>query len=292
MVGGPVRISGTVGGSVRVAAPSFDITGSVGDDLVAAVVEGRLDGSVGRDTLLVAGDAALAGPIGRDVRAQALTLSIDAPVGRDVQARVDRLGLGDAADVGGDVLYKARRDAAVAPGATVRGSLIRRTVLAPVWAKAITRLFAILSLLGFLIAGLGALWLFRGTSVRAVQLAGERPGRAALVGLAVVVVPPLLALPLFVTLVGIPVAVFILLVWLFALFLGPYPAVARLGSMLLRGRTGVAAAFVLGALAWRFAIWLLPLVGALIYVAALLVGSGVLKPGHGSFSPAHDRERD
>jgi cytoskeletal protein CcmA (bactofilin family) len=274
LVGGPVRISGTVGGSVRVAAPSFDITGSVGDDLVAAAVEGSVGGDVGRDALLVVGDADLAGPIGRDVRAQSITLSIDGPVGRDVQVRVDGLALGDGADVGGDVLYKARRDASVASGAVVNGSLIRRTVLAPVWAKAVTRLFAILSLLGFVIAGLAALWLFRGTSTRAVELAGERPGRSALVGLAVVVAPPLLALPLFVTLVGIPIALFVLVAWVLVLFLGPYPAVARLGAALLRGRTGVAAAFVLGAVAWRFAIWLLPLVGALVYLAALLVGSG------------------
>ena len=284
LVGGPVRITGTVGGSVRVAASSFEISGTVGDDLVVAAVEGSVTGSVGRDALAVVGDADLAGTVGRDVRAQAISLSIDGPVGRDVQVRVDGLSFGDDAAVAGDVLYKARRDAVVSSGAEITGSLIRRTVLAPVWAKAITRLFAVLSLLGFVLAGLAALWLFRGTSARAVELAGERPGRSALVGLAVVIAPPLLALPLFVTLVGIPIALFVLVVWVLALFLGPYPAVARLGSVLVRGRTGVAAAFVLGALAWRFAIWLLPLVGALIYLAALLIGTG-------SFALAAWRER-
>jgi cytoskeletal protein CcmA (bactofilin family) len=274
VVGGPVRISGSVGGSVRVAATSFAITGTVGDDLVAAAVEGRVEGSVGRDTLLFAGEVDLAGAVGRDVRAQALSMSITGPVGRDVQVRVDSLGLGEGAAVSGDVLYKARRDAVVSSGAEVGGRLIRRTVLAPVWAKAVTRLFAVLSLLGFVIAGLAAMWLFRGASARAVELVGESPGRSALVGLAVVVVPPLLVLPLFLTLVGIPIALFLLVAWLLALFLGPFPAVARFGALLVRGRTGVAAAFVGGALAWRFAIWLLPLVGALVYLAALLLGAG------------------
>ena len=79
----------------------------------------------------------------------------------------------------------------------------------------------------------------------------------------------MIALPLFLTLVGIPVALFLLLLWALAIVLGPIPAVTRLGIVLLRGRAGTAAALVIGALVWRGAMWLLPLVAGFLYLAAL-----------------------
>ena len=107
-----------------------------------------------------------------------------------------------------------------------------------------------------------------------MEVAGERPWRAALIGLGALLVPPLLAVPLFLTLVGIPVALVILVAWVAVLLVGPIPAVTQLGTWVLRGRSGPAAALVVGVLVWRGAIWVLPLIGALIYTAALLVGVG------------------
>ena len=274
MVGGPARISGEVGGSVRVAAVDLEITGTVGDDLAAVAAEGTITGAIGRDVLAVAGSLALDGAVGRDVRVQVFRLSIDAPIGRDVHARTDRLTLEDEAVVGGDVLYKASSDARIDPSAAVNGRLTRREVIAPVWAKAVTRLFAVLSLFGFVVAGLIAMWVFRGWSARAVEAVERRPGRSALIGLGILLVPPLLVLPLFLTLVGIPVALVLLLGWLVALFLGPLPAVTGAGKRLLRGRGGVALGLVVGTVLWRGTMWLLPLVATLLYLAALLVGLG------------------
>jgi hypothetical protein len=103
---------------------------------------------------------------------------------------------------------------------------------------------------------------------------GTRPGRAALVGLGAVLVAPILILPLFLSLVGIPVALVLLLLWLVALFLGPLPAVTWVGQKIVSGRGGLALGLVVGTILWRGAIWLLPLLAALLYLAALLVGLG------------------
>jgi len=43
---------------------------------------------------------------------------------------------------------------------------------------------------------------------------------------------------------------------------------------LLRGSGGTAAALVVGAVVWRGAMWLLPLIAALVYLAALVLGLG------------------
>ncbi|MEE8498327.1 MAG: polymer-forming cytoskeletal protein [Acidimicrobiia bacterium] len=274
LVGGRTDISGRVDGAVRVAGIRLEIDGSIGDDLAAFVIESDVAGSVGRDVLLIGGEVSISGSVGRDLRLQAIRLGIDGDIGGDILAKVDTLTFGSGTRVLGDVLYRASRDAAVSDDAVIGGQFIRRTVLAPVWAKAVTRVVSVLSLFALIVAGLAASWLFRSTSERAVREVEERPLRSGLVGLGILVAPPLLAMPLFLTLVGIPVAVFVLLAWLLALVLGPIPAVTHFGAVLLRDRGGVAAALVVGAVVWRGAMWLLPLIAALVYLAAVLVGLG------------------
>ena len=279
LVGGPVRISGEVGDSVLLAAVRLEATGRVGADVSAFVGEARVGGEVARDVLVIGGSADVTARVGRDVRSQAWRLTVNGEVGRDVVARVDDMVLGDSARIAGDVTFRASDDVRVSAAATVGGALVRAEVLAPMWAKALTRLLGWLSVLGFVVAGVALFWLFRGTAPRSVRVARERPWRSALVGLGVLVVPPILALPLFLTLVGLPVAILLLLFWVVGLFLGPIPAVAAAGERLLGGRGGVLGGFVVGALLWRGGMWLLSLAAALLYLVPLLVGLGAFAIG-------------
>jgi hypothetical protein len=272
MVGGRARISGSVEGSVRLAAVDLEVTGRVADDVAIVTLDGDVAADVGRDVLVIAGRASVGGTVGRDVRGQAWTMRVAADVGRDILARVDRLSL--AGTVGDDVVYGATLDADVADDFEFGGQLIRRRVFSPVWSKAVGRAVALLGLAGFMVTGLVLLWVFRGTTADAIEMVGARPGRSALIGLLLVVLPPLAAVPLFLTLVGLPVAVIILLLWATALFVGPIPTVAWAGRAILRDRGGQVAGFVFGALLWRGSMWLLPLVALLLYGAALLVGLG------------------
>ncbi len=272
MVGGRARISGVVEGSVRLAAVDLEVTGTVADDVAAVMLDGGVTAEVGRDVLVIAGRASVGGTVGRDVRGQAWSMGIAADVGRDVLARVDRLTL--AGTVGDDVVYGATLRADVADDFEVGGQLIRRRVFSPVWSKAVGRALALLGLAGFIVTGLVLLWVFRGTTADAVEMVGARPWRSALMGLPLVVLPPLAAVPLFLTLVGLPVAVIILLLWTASLFVGPMPAVAWVGRAILQGRGGLVAGFALGAVLWRGSMWLLPLLALLLYGAALVVGLG------------------
>ena len=85
---------------------------------------------------------------------------------------------------------------------------------------------------------------------------------------------PLTALPLFLSLVGIPVAVVLLVAWVLAVLLGPIPAVTGAGIILMRERGGLYGGLVVGIATWRGAMWLLPLLAGLLYLGALAVGVG------------------
>jgi hypothetical protein len=76
------------------------------------------------------------------------------------------------------------------------------------------------------------------------------------------------------SLVGIPIALAMLLAWVGALFFGPIPAVTEVGRRLLRSRASIAGGLVVGAVLMRGAMWLLPLIGGLVYLLALVIGLG------------------
>jgi hypothetical protein len=274
LVGGVARIEGTVRGSVRLVAIRLEVSGTVGGDVSSVAGDAAVGGGVARDVLMVAGTTRVTGEVGRDLLTQSWRLAVEGRVGRDVVARVDDLTLGSAARVGNDLSYQASDQVRISAGAQVLGKALRRPVTTPVWTAAVVRAVGWLSVLGFIVGGILFLWLFRRTGPRAVGIARERPGKAALVGLGLLVIPPLVATPLLLTLVGLPVAMILLICWMAAVFMGPIPAVAAAGGHLLRGRGGLFGAFVVGALAWRASMWLLSLVAALLYVAALAVGLG------------------
>ena len=159
--------------------------------------------------------------------------------------------LGDAARVAGDVTFRASDGVRVSDAATVGGALVQARVVAT-WARGgdpAGRAGCRSSASG----GRGGRVLGLPGDRSPVGAGGpgapvaQRPGRPRGAGAA----PDCWPLPLFLTLVGLPVAVLILLFWVLGLFLGPIPAVAAAGGAPARRPGRLLAGFVVGALLWR-----------------------------------------
>jgi hypothetical protein len=178
--------------------------------------------------------------------------------------------------VGGDLLYRADRDAAISGGASVAGQFkrlpSRATFIVRVWLIGVT----ILSFLAFIVTGMVLFLLFRSTMARATGLVRTETWRTMWVGFLAVIGLPLVSILFVFTVVGAPVGVLVMILWLLALVFAPVPAVAAGGDLLLRGRGGILGAFIVGAAVWRLGIWLIPLVGVLLYTATLMAGTGGL----------------
>ncbi len=271
---GPVQVTGTITGSLRGAVRSVAVEGSVGDDVIVAAIGTRISGDVGRDALVFGGTLTIDGTVGRDVKGRMLTTVIDGSVGNDVDIAVSSLTLESEADVAGDVLYRSGTDAAIATTAQVGGQLDRLPTRGSWGVELVLTIATIVGFFGFVFAGIVLLWLFRRTGPRAVHLVLDRPLRAAAVGLGVVIVVPALVLTLLLTLVGVPVALALMVLLALGLLFGPVPAVTAIGSKLLRGRWGLFAAFIVGAVVWRLGIWLIPFVGFAFYLGGLVFGIG------------------
>lgn len=272
---GTVRVTGEIQGSLRGAAREVIVEGNVGHDVAVLAVTTRIGGAVERDALIFGGSATLDGSVGGDINGRMVTATIDGPIGNDVDIAVGRLTLGPETDVGGDVLYRSGSGADIASTAQVASQLERLPSRGSFSVELVLTIATIIGFFGFLLAGLVLLWLFRATGPRAVAVVERHPLRSAGIGVAAIVVVPILVVLLILTLVGVPVAIALLVLLVLGLLFGPVPAVTALGSRLLRRQhLGLFASFLVGAIIWRAGIWLIPYVGVALYLGALAAGVG------------------
>jgi cytoskeletal protein CcmA (bactofilin family) len=283
---GNVVVSGRVDGSVRAAGGTVTINGPVGGDIVAAGGTVDVTSKVGRDTVVFARTATLSGGIGRRVLASARSLDLSGPVNGDVDVNVERLSLDDGASIGGNLTYASENAATIAPGTKVHGITRHNPPLKRYypgaggwaafgllrWLRAVVGLFAL---------GLVALLLFPSISRKTVD--AVRTARPCLgLGVALLAGVPFVALLVF--LIGILIGGW----WLALFFLALYGISLATGYVLAAFFVGNRGATLLGRSALHPLLELLagvavltlvgfiPLLGALVTLAAIVFGLGGL----------------
>lgn len=269
-VGGAVQIPGTVQGSVEASAGSVEISGTVGGDvdvaagslLVAdgATVRGSLNGG--------AGSAVFAGTVEGDVTVGADTLRFadTASVGGDLRYDADDVSGLDAVSVGGTVT----RDEGL-----VTGPQFSFAPQIPSWGSVLYGLVANLLLGALLVAGLPAY------SSRLAERVSADPLRLGAAGFVALVGVPVVLVLVAITVVGIPLALIGLLAYLVALWVGFVYGAYAVGAWAL-DRAGVETSrwvhLAVGVVAFSL-VGVVPVLGALLQFAALLLGLGALALG-------------
>ncbi|WP_431218941.1 bactofilin family protein [Leifsonia xyli] len=219
-----ITISGTVDGNVRLAAQNVTLTGDVtrsGTIFAASLLVDR-QARIGRDLVTAGSSIRLAGRIGRDVVASVADLTVDGTIG-------------------GDLTYSSSAAAHVRPDA-VAGTVehvqpqqaprveVSPWAIAGGWLLGVLYALVALSLIMLAAALLVPKWLNRVTD----ELFPS-PWRALLVGLVAAIVVPIALLFLLVTIIGAPLALGLILIWI-VLTLATFAFSAHyLGRLILRG---------------------------------------------------------
>lgn len=271
----------SIGGSLQGAAGSVQVAGSVGKDVFIGAASVVIDptGEVGRDVMAFGGALKVEGEVGRDVRGRMMRTSVGGGVGGDLDIATQGLDIERSASIAGDVLYRSPTEAEIDPGAQITGTTTRLPTQGNFLYGVVLMLANVITFMGFLVTGLIALWLFRTSGSRAVGRMLTKPIRTFLVGAVTVIVVPTVVVLLAMTLVGLPLAAIGVLLGGVAFIIGPVPAVTALGNRILWNRGGLFGAFVVGAVVWRLAIWLIPVVGGFVYLLALVWGVGAWVTG-------------
>lgn len=287
--GGATAVTGTVGGSLRAAAGNVTVDGRVGEDTVIGAGTFRLGAGaqVGRDLLLGTGSAEIAGLVGRQVLAGGGELVLSGRVGGSVRTDVETLRVTDTAVIDGRLTYSSPAEAAIASGATIRGGT-ERVVPAPQPGREPgPRAVAIFlrwlrTLLGLFISGLLLVLALPRVSSSAVDAIRRSPWASLGVGFGLLAGVPVLAFLLF--LAGLFVGGWWLGLMALALYaialVSGYVVMGLFVGTLVLDRAGradlhVSWALLLG-LALLTLVGLIPILGSLVTLLAVLLGLGAL----------------
>ncbi|HSW79208.1 MAG TPA: hypothetical protein VLG47_00340 [Candidatus Saccharimonadales bacterium] len=278
-----VHISGSVAGDVRVAGQDVSVSGTVSHNLSAMGQNITLEssGNVNTDASIAGQDTTINGIVGRDVAAAGESVTIDNKVGRNVQTAGNQLILGSNANIAGDVTYTSNNTINKAGSAKVAGTVTHKTP--PQKASHIqygafirgTFWFAFYLFAAGLVMAMVLVLLLPQTFHRASQVAIDKPGKTFLIGLLSGILAPIILGVVFVTVLGIPLAILGLLVWLAILMLSWPFAAYYTGRLLMLRSTNALLIMLVGAIVLML-LYFVPFLGALVSLVAVCFGLGII----------------
>jgi hypothetical protein len=289
--GGVITVSGEVGDDVRVAGGQIEIEAAIGDDLFAAggsvelLPTTRIGGSA---TVVALARVAVAGDIAGGLTVAAVNIDLASRIGGSVKASGRRIRLFPGTVILGDFTYFSAEPAEIAQGVVIRGKTVHRIARSPIESESIR------TVAGAVWYGLGLAWVAGLALVGAMVLLVFPAALTAATGaiqnafgpslgfgaLAIFATPPAI-LFLFVTIVGIPLAMFAGAAFAAALFLAYLTAAFWLGDrcLWLIGRSGshhrgLRFLGLIAALIVFKLVGAIPFVGWLALLAAVMAGLG------------------
>jgi len=303
-VGQTIVIKGTVGGDVICAGQTIQIDGVVDGNIRVAGQMVTIAGQATRNATIlgqtltlseesmmvgdvIAGGQTLSflGDIGKSIMAAGQTVMINGTVAEDAKLEGNVIQLGEAAFIGGTLTYISQKDAIIASTAEVTAT--EKKILPKETPKKEQKseeknqkwpLKAVGTIFGYLIVGFISVLLFRGGVIRITEGMKRHAGGVFGWGVVWFTMFPAALLFLICTVVGIPVAVlyvfvFVALLVLSKLFTALFIGREILTAMWRRQKDNWYGAVLVG-VPVVFLLSSVPLVGWLVSVLAVLFGAG------------------
>ena len=292
--GATVGIESGVERSVRAVGGRVAIEGTVGTDAVLAGSTVRVfeRAQIGRDLVAVGGRIRQEGTVGRQAYFNGGRVVITGTISGNVEVNAETLIVAETARIGGRLTYSVRQNADIRQGAQISGGIerrappqARRRVVRPFGVSGLRWLPALVEGVWLLVLGFVALAI----STRGVFAVADRIRRSfwmnLLGGFVLAVLIPIVAILLFITILGIPLGGVALLVYAATLYPATVFTAAWLGERIVPqrqepGQTGQTPPspyliMLVGVVAVAVLI-AVPVVGWLVRAAAVLVGFGAL----------------
>jgi hypothetical protein len=312
LAGAQVSTASEVKGDLMVAGAEVSIGGGIGDDLYVAGGEVQVDAIVAGNARVAGGEVGV-GPAtvingsvslsGGRIRFDGSTrgylqasggvVQIDGTVDSDAEVRAEEIEIGPETRIAGKLIVHGPRAPTIPAGAQIVGG-VEFHEGEPSWhvdehevARDVRTVAhgvgSLLWIIGVFVAGTLFTLAFPSYSARAADWIGREPLRSLGLGFVLLICLPVLAVLLVITIVGIPLALILVMLYVPLLFLGWVTSalfVARKGlSLVRRDRPSSVGMTLLALLLAVLALWALgqvPLLGGWVTFAALLLGIGAL----------------
>lgn len=270
-----ITVNGTVDGDIRVAGQVVNVGAQIAKNASVAAATFSLDAGakVGQD-LTATGGLNIKGEVGRDAVVSGDNVILNGKIGRNVAVKGTNTTLKNDAEIGGNLNYTATSAPKRDGGAVVKGETTqtkakteKRTYFNP-----ILYLMALIGMV-FIVIALAAA--FPRYLERTSDRLKTKPTRTLLLGGMASIALPAISLGFALTIVGVPVTIFLLVCFLFAAILsGPITAywIGRLVAT--KTEAPWIRALVGGAI--LVTLYFIPFVGFVFIMAAFWFGFGAL----------------
>ncbi|MEZ5774379.1 MAG: pentapeptide repeat-containing protein [Hyphomicrobiaceae bacterium] len=288
MRGANVGVTGRVGGAAELSGARVTLAAPVGGRLEAKGVEVRIEApaEIAGDAEVSGGDVTFSGKAGGRLTLRGRDVLIDGAVTGPAEIVATKVRIGPNARIASGITVYSIGEPEVAPGAEIAGPLTARSLyeareMRPYLQGAFLAHVKLALVLGAsgLAAGIAFLLFGRGTVEDTIDRALESPARSALVGLGTLVLLPVGAGILALTVVGAPLAVALLLLLPFLVLIGLSGAGFGLGEWLFNRAGepqsgGARGLMLLAGLVVLMLVVLVPVAGPIVVGLATLVGLG------------------
>lgn len=295
VIGGNLTLNGLVTGNVRAMGGQITYGGSVGRNLSS--LGGNLDvtsaAKITGNVLLAGGNLTLASPLPKDVKVAAGNLTLLNTIGGNVAAAIGQMTLTAKAKINGNLTYSSDADLSLAPGATIAGQIVKKTVPPVVGLssgpdtikaevdKSLNQVMSkgrALAFLAALLSGLLIIYLLPNFAYTAITSLENRPWQALFTGLISVFIVPLIAFVLLLSVVGIPLSVLLLIMWGINFYFSQVVFGYWLGARMLNrlGRIGDHAVTLFIGMGTMYVLSGMAVIGPIFILASLFWGMGTI----------------
>lgn len=270
--GGSININSNIGGDLTIGGGNIMINGDVDGDLRVLGGNIVINGDVEGDILAVGGNIVVNGQVSGSLAITAGGLTINGIIDGDVDAEADKIKFGKNAIVKGDFTY-ASPDV-LFDEQQVTGSIIEKEVEIKTPTLVDRFSWNIFSGLALLLVGI---LLVLAVPKLSDGLAGNIKDeflKSLLYGLITLVVVPVLALLLAITVIGIPLSIMIIVLYAMTIYLSKVFVGLFIGRLILKDVHVVWAA-ILGILIY-LVLADLPILGGFVTLLTVLLGLGTI----------------
>jgi cytoskeletal protein CcmA (bactofilin family) len=283
-----LTINGEICRSLRCFAQTLNITSPVDGDVVAFVADMTLgnEAVIGGDLAVFSGDVFIDGKVNGRTYISGGTVTIAGQILGDVTIKAEKISITPDAVIGGELNYTSKTKASIAPDAKIAGDVkwkkksSETSESSGMIPRPVGAFWSLIFLGGSLLLGITLILIKRNRVVAITEEIKRNAAVDGLIGIAVIVVIPVLLILIAVSLVGIPVAAAGLAVYLLVFLVAKVLVGITIGLLALRllkkeGRISLGWALLVGMILLAIS-YKIPILGWLVYFAAWAVGAGAL----------------
>lgn len=296
--GGNLIISGVVNGDVRIAGGNITFSGAeITGNVTAGGGNITFDSSTEVNGSIVVGAANLQvfSPIGKGATVGGGSVLLDSAFGGDVQVGATNLSVGPNAELAGGLTYYSENSANISGDAGIVGEVKQELPQQPqaeapsgkeagIAFAGLVYAFKILDTFWLIVIGLLFVYLVPKFTIKTAEFATKKIGWSLLAGFLVLIGLPVIGILLFVTVIGIPLALLLFIGYLFIFWIGRVFAAYAIGLFIVSKFTKkhhMAGAYILGIVVY-LVLSVIPVFGFIVSLVVSLTGVGalVISKGH------------